>query len=162
MAHVPVVPIGHAREAVVDEAEFDRENAGHEPLVSKLRARRAEVQSEWGEKYVERVHEKDKLTTRERLERLKDDGSQIFEVGTFVNYGLDFNGLRSPAAGVVPVFQKKSAETKKIDQGFIGFEALQLAPVNRPADAGIDLAMSLVHHFAGQHGRTTQGVQQSQ
>ena len=106
MAQVPVVPIGNAREAVVDQAEFDREHAGHEPLASKLEARRAEVHAGWGDKYVERVHEKDKLTTRERLERLKDEGSQIFEVGTFVNFGVDFNGLRSPAAGVITAFLK--------------------------------------------------------
>jgi acetyl-CoA carboxylase carboxyltransferase component len=106
MAHVPVVPIGKPREAVVDQAELDRELAGHAPLVSKLESRRAEVQAGWGDKYVERVHEKDKLTTRERLERLKDEGSRIFEVGTFVNYGVDFNGLESPAAGVVTAFMQ--------------------------------------------------------
>jgi acetyl-CoA carboxylase carboxyltransferase component len=104
MAHVPVVPIGKIREAVVDEATYDREVGRHEPLVSRLVERRAEVQAGWGDKYVDRVHEKDKLTTRERIERLKDDGSDIFEVGTFVNYGVDFNGLRSPAAGVVTAF----------------------------------------------------------
>jgi acetyl-CoA carboxylase carboxyltransferase component len=104
MAHVPVVPIGKTREAIVDQSTYEREVARHEPLVSRLVARRAEVQAGWGDKYVDRVHEKDKLTTRERLERLKDDGSDIFEVGTFVNYGVDFNGLRSPAAGVVTAF----------------------------------------------------------
>jgi acetyl-CoA carboxylase carboxyltransferase component len=104
MAHVPVVPVGKAREAIVDQATYDREVAGHEPLVARLEERRAEVHAGWGDKYVERVHEKDKLTTRERLERLKDDGTQIFEVGTFVNYGVDFNGLHSPAAGVVTAF----------------------------------------------------------
>jgi acetyl-CoA carboxylase carboxyltransferase component len=106
MAHVPVVPIGSPRESVVDQAEYERERAGHEPLVTKLDTRRDEVQSGWGDKYANRVHEKDKLTTRERLERLKDPGSKMFEVGTFVNYGLDFNGLRSPAAGVVTAFMK--------------------------------------------------------
>jgi acetyl-CoA carboxylase carboxyltransferase component len=104
MAHVPVVPIGNAKESVVDQAEFEREGAAHGPLRQKLDERRAEVQAGWGDKYVERVHQKDKLTTRERLERLKDPGSDIFEVGTFVNYGVDFNGLRSPAAGVVTAF----------------------------------------------------------
>jgi 3-methylcrotonyl-CoA carboxylase beta subunit len=106
MAHVPVNPIGNPREAVVDQAEFDRELVGHEPLVSKLEARRAEVHAGWGDKYVERVHEKDKLTTRERLDRLKDADSQTFEVGTFVNYGIDFDGLRSPAAGVITAFMR--------------------------------------------------------
>ena len=104
MAHVPVVPIGKIREAVVDQATFEREVAGHQPLVSRLEERRAEVHAGWGEKYVDRVHEKDKLTTRERLDRLKDAGSEIFEVGTFVNFGVDFDGLRSPAAGVVTAF----------------------------------------------------------
>ena len=72
MAHVPVVPIGKAKESVVDQAEFEREGAAHQPLRDKLDARREEVHAGWGKKYVDRVHEKDKLTTRERLERLKD------------------------------------------------------------------------------------------
>ena len=72
MAHVPLFPIGNPREAVVDDVEFDRELSGHAPLVRKLEDRRREVQMGWGGKYVERVHEKDKLTTRERLDRLKE------------------------------------------------------------------------------------------
>ncbi len=104
MAHVPVVPIGKERDAVVDKATFDREVAGHEPLVEKLNARRGEVQAGWGPKYVDRVHAKGKLTTRERLDRLKDPDTRLYEVGTFVNYGIDFDGLESPAAGVVTAF----------------------------------------------------------
>ncbi len=104
MAHVPLVPIGKERAAVVDRAEFDREVSSHEPLVEKLNARRGEVRAGWGPKYIDRVHEKGKLTTRERLERLKDPGTPLYEVGTFVNYGVDFDGLQSPAAGVVTAF----------------------------------------------------------
>lgn len=104
MAHVPVVPIGKARETILDRATFDRQLAGHEPLDSRLEERRAAVKAGWGDSYVDRVHAKGKLTTRERVERLKDRGSQIFEVGTFVNYGIDFDGLRSPAAGVMTAF----------------------------------------------------------
>ncbi|HSN82201.1 MAG TPA: carboxyl transferase domain-containing protein [Polyangiales bacterium] len=104
MAHVPVVPIGKARETILDRATFDRQLAGHEPLDSRLEERRAAVKAGWGDSYVDRVHAKGKLTTRERVERLKDRGSRIFEVGTFVNYGIDFDGLRSPAAGVMTAF----------------------------------------------------------
>jgi 3-methylcrotonyl-CoA carboxylase beta subunit len=104
MAHVPVIPIGKPLEAIVDRGTFDRQLAAHEPLVSRLKERREEVQAGWGEAYAERVHQKGKLTTRERLDRLKDEGSRMFEVGTFVNYGVDFDGLRSPAAGVVTAF----------------------------------------------------------
>ena len=75
MARVPVVPIGKPREAIVDEATYGREQAGHQPLEARLEERRTGVPAGWGDKYVARVHEKDKLTTRERLERLKDSGS---------------------------------------------------------------------------------------
>lgn len=104
MAHVPVVPIGRDLDAIVDRQTFDRATAAHEPLVEKLEAGRAEVEAGWGKKYVDRVHDKNKLTTRERLHRLKDAGSRLFEVGTFVNHGVNFNGLRSPAAGVITAF----------------------------------------------------------
>jgi len=104
MARVPVVPIGHELEGVIDRTTFERQLEGHVPLVDRLETRRAEVRDGWGAKYVERVHAKGKLTTRERLDLLKDPGSQLFEVGTFVNYGTDFGGLRSPAAGVVTAF----------------------------------------------------------
>ena len=104
MAHVPVVPIGKAREAILDRATLERQLAGHEPLDSRLEERRAAVKAGWGDSYVDRVHAKGKLTTRERVERLKDPDSRIFEVGTFVNYGIDFDGLRSPAAGVITAF----------------------------------------------------------
>jgi acetyl-CoA carboxylase carboxyltransferase component len=70
-----------------------------------LLARRAEVREGWGEKYALRVHKKGKLTSRERVELLKDEGSAIHEVGTFVNYGLEYDrGAKSPAAGVVTAF----------------------------------------------------------
>ena len=104
MAHVPLVPIGHTLDSVVDRATYDRELASHAPLVERLDERRAEVHAGWGDKYVARVHEKDKLTTRERLDRLKDEGTEMFEVGTFVNYGIEYDGLRSPAAGVITAF----------------------------------------------------------
>jgi acetyl-CoA carboxylase carboxyltransferase component len=104
MAHVPVVPIGSPRETIIDRATFERQLAQHQPLVSRLLERRAAVRAGWGSGYVERVHRKGKLTARERIDRLKDEGSHVFEVGTFVNYGLDFDGLQSPAAGVVTAF----------------------------------------------------------
>ncbi|MEZ4288209.1 MAG: carboxyl transferase domain-containing protein [Polyangiales bacterium] len=52
------------------------------------------------------MHEKRKLTTRERIERLKDDGAEIFELGMFVNDGVAFGKLQSPAAGVVTVITR--------------------------------------------------------
>jgi acetyl-CoA carboxylase carboxyltransferase component len=65
------------------------------------------VHQGWGPKYIERVHQKGKLTARERIEQLKDPGSPVYEVGTFVNYGEEYaGGVRSPAAGVITAFTR--------------------------------------------------------
>lgn len=107
MAFVPVVPIGRPRDSVVDAATFQGHRAALSALEARLRERRAEVMAGWGEKYRQRVHDKGKLTARERLERLCDPGTRAFEVGTFVNYGVEFEGgLRSPGAGVVTAFAR--------------------------------------------------------
>ena len=106
MTHVPLVPIGAPRAQFCDDATF----AAHAQALARregvLHERRAEVAAGWGQEYVQRVHAKGKLTTRERLAQLVDPGTRVFEVGTFVNYGVEFGdkGLRSPAAGVVTAF----------------------------------------------------------
>ena len=102
MAHVPLVPIGAPREKLSDERTFAEHRATLATLEKKLEARRAEVQAGWGPKYVDRVHQKGKLTARERLAKLADAGTTPHELLTFVNYGDTFEGgLTSPAAGVV-------------------------------------------------------------
>jgi 3-methylcrotonyl-CoA carboxylase beta subunit len=110
MAHVPLNPIGNERDTFLDEQEVERNGAFIAELKATLTARRDEVAAGWGEKYQQRVHAKDKLTARERVELLKDDASDIFEVGTFVNYGRKFDTggkkLASPGAGVVTCFIK--------------------------------------------------------
>jgi hypothetical protein len=77
-----------------------------EALEAKLAEKIATVHDGWGQKYRDRVHEKGKLTTWERIEQLKDDTSEVFEVGTLVNWGVTFRGSRRPApgAGVVTAF----------------------------------------------------------
>jgi len=102
MAHVPLVPIGKPRAEVVDATTFESFAAGLATLENRLGERRAEVAEGWGPSYVDRVHAKGKLTARERIERLVDPGTEIYEVGTFVNYGEVFPGdVRSPGAGVI-------------------------------------------------------------
>jgi len=107
MAHVPLVPIGAPRERVVDRPTFDRVRERLAGLEERLVDERRKVQAGWGDKYVKRVHDKGKLTARERLDRLKDPGTELFEVGTFVNHGETFQGgLTSPGAGVVTAFTR--------------------------------------------------------
>ena len=71
MAKVPLAPIGRPLDAFLGTAEADRNATARGDAESKLGERRATVHAGWGEKYVDRVHAKDKLTTRERLEELK-------------------------------------------------------------------------------------------
>ncbi len=105
MAVVPLVPIGRPREQVLDSATYGEHVEALGGREDELLRRRAEVHQGWGEKYRERVHKKGKLTARERIERLQDPGSRVFEVGTFVNDGLEFQGgVKSPGAGVVTAF----------------------------------------------------------
>ena len=106
MAKVPLIPLGSPVDAFLPESDFERNHRERRERDAVLAERRAAVHGGWGEKYVERVHKKGKLTTRERIERLKDDGSELFEVGTFVNWGRTFGKVESPAAGVVTVFAR--------------------------------------------------------
>ena len=108
MAIVPLVPIGARRAEFIGDRTFADYRDALTTLEGTLRERRAEVHAGWGDKYVQRVHQKGKLTARERLERLADPDTQSYEVGTFVNHGRTFGdkGLRSPAAGVITVFMR--------------------------------------------------------
>lgn len=106
MAHVKLVPVGTPRAEALDAAACARNAAALAERERLLLERRAKVQAGWGATYAERVHQKGKLTARERVERLRDPGTEVFEVGTFVNWGRAFGKLESPAAGVVTVFAK--------------------------------------------------------
>ncbi len=107
MAHVPLRPIGRPLSQLLS-AERAASHRGHTgELERRLRERREQVAAGWGEKYVERVHRKGKMTARERVDRLRDPDAPLLEVGTFVNFDVTFqNGARSPAAGVVTVLTR--------------------------------------------------------
>ena len=104
MSHLGLQPIGRARRELLDEASWRRQREAMAERDAQLAARREEVAAGWGDKYVQRVHAKGKMTTRERLAALVDPGSPVREVGTFVNWGERFGKLASPAAGVVTAF----------------------------------------------------------
>jgi propionyl-CoA carboxylase beta chain len=78
-----------------DTSDTTSAQATHRELYEDLQRRREEAAKGGGEARIERQHEKDKLTARERLDILLDDGS-FEELGTFVrhqetNFDLDQN-----------------------------------------------------------------------
>ena len=106
MAIVPLSPIGSPRDQTCDDRTFREYRDTLATREQVLGERRAKVHAGWGPKYLARLHERGKLSARERLAKLIDPGSSVFEVGTFVNWGLAFDerGLESPGAGVVTAF----------------------------------------------------------
>ncbi len=108
MARILVHPVGHELDSLVGEKERDAAVARSERLDGALREKLDVVHEGWGQSYVDRVHEKGKLTTWERIHALVDEGTEVFEVGTLVNWGRDFPGSKrqAPGAGVVTCFAR--------------------------------------------------------
>ena len=108
MAKVLLQPIGRPLESFMGTADAENNAQAMDALEAALSAKRAEVKAGWGEEYVKRVHKKGKLTTWERLELLKDPGTDVLPIGTFVNYGREFgegkDKKKCPGAGVVTAF----------------------------------------------------------
>jgi 3-methylcrotonyl-CoA carboxylase beta subunit len=106
MAKTILHPIGTPLEDAIEEKTYRENLEKMERLNGLLYERRAEVRRGWGDEYVERVHKKGKLTTWERIEILKDEGTAVFPINTFVNYGLTFGEppRTSPSAGVITAF----------------------------------------------------------
>ena len=106
MAKVILHPIGTPVEDSADEKAYAANLERMEELNALLGNRRDEVRQGWGDEYVQRVHAKGKLTTWERIDLLKDSGTTVFPINTFVNYGLEFGKppRTSPAAGVITAF----------------------------------------------------------
>lgn len=112
MAKVPLVPVGTPLKEFMDNAFFEQNRQDLASLEQQLHSNREEVRQGWGPAYEERVHQKKKLTTWERLEHLQDPRTKIYPIGTFVNWYEEFfdgaKNRRSPAAGVITAFVRVS------------------------------------------------------
>lgn len=106
MARTGLEPIGAPLSAWLSPEEQARNLANAQRLDAALAEKLAVVRDGWGPKYAERVHEKGKLTTWERLDLLRDPGSRVFPINSLVNWGREFPGSARPApgAGVVTAF----------------------------------------------------------
>jgi len=110
MAKVILERIGSEIERFMDPDRFRLNKEHMQQLNDSYREKRAKVKAGWGETYVDRVHKKGKLTSWERIDLLKDPGSEVYPIGTFVNFGIEFGegaGKReAPGAGVITAFVK--------------------------------------------------------
>ena len=112
MARMILHKIGDPLESFINK-DIYRNNLEHmKKLNSRIDTILNELRSGWGKKYIEKVHNKGKLTAWERINLLKDKGSEIIPIGSLVNYGIKFGDpgseKLSPGAGVITVFIKIS------------------------------------------------------
>lgn len=70
-------------------------------LIEDLRSQEEEIKKGGGEKRIEKEHAKGKLTARERINLLTDDGSAFYELGLWAGYEMYEDVGGCPAGGVV-------------------------------------------------------------
>lgn len=70
-------------------------------LLDNLRAQEHEIMLGGGQKRIDKEHAKDKLTARERIEKLLDDDSEFYELGLWAGYEMYDDVGGCPGGGVV-------------------------------------------------------------
>jgi acetyl-CoA carboxylase carboxyltransferase component len=70
-------------------------------ILAQLRADREAIALGGGKKAIERQHEKNRLTPRERIARLIDPESEFFEIGRFAAWGMYEEWGGAPCASVI-------------------------------------------------------------
>jgi acetyl-CoA carboxylase carboxyltransferase component len=70
-------------------------------LVAAVRADEAKIREGGGARAIEAQHKKQRLTARERIGLLLDEGTELFEVGLHAAHGMYEEWGGAPAAGVV-------------------------------------------------------------
>ena len=70
-------------------------------LMEQFRAEEAKIREGGGARAIEAQHSKRRLTARERIELLLDEGTELFELGLHAAHGMYEEWGGAPAAGVV-------------------------------------------------------------
>jgi 3-methylcrotonyl-CoA carboxylase beta subunit len=81
--------------------EFNKNEDALKQLCYQLKTKLTKVHTGGGEKKIFEQHEKGKLTARQRINRLIDDGSYFLEIGAFAGEGMykEYGGC--PSGGVI-------------------------------------------------------------
>jgi acetyl-CoA carboxylase carboxyltransferase component len=81
--------------------EFNKNEDHNKRLLAQLRKNLARIRQGGGADRIERQHQKGKLTARERIEYLTDDGRPFLEIGAFAGDGMYEEHGGCPSGGVV-------------------------------------------------------------
>src|SRR5579863_5304074 len=84
-----------------DTPRFERNQHAVSELVAQVRKEEQTIQQGGGEKAIESQHKKHRMTARERIARLIDPGTEFFELGAYVAWGMYEEWGGAPSAGVV-------------------------------------------------------------
>ncbi|MEM9992268.1 MAG: carboxyl transferase domain-containing protein, partial [Bacteroidota bacterium] len=81
--------------------EHSRNEDSMKLLASSMRRRLEQIKLGGGKKKIEKQHSKGKMTARERIAALTDEGSTFLEIGAFAGYEMykEYGGC--PAGGVI-------------------------------------------------------------
>ena len=85
------------------ELEFNKNEDLMKQKISRLEQELAKIYLGGGKKRIEKLHEKGKLTARERIDLLLDKNSERIEIGALAGYGMYEEHGGCPAGGVVVV-----------------------------------------------------------
>ncbi len=85
------------------ELEFNKNEDEMRQKISKMEQELAKIFKGGGEKRIAALHEKGKMTARERIDMLLDPNTPRFEVGAFAGYGMYKEHGGCPSGGVVVV-----------------------------------------------------------
>jgi len=83
------------------DINFNKNEDHNKLLVSELKYKLKKVYKGGGEKRIAKLHEKGKMTARERISYLLDDDEKAIEIGAFVGEGMYEEHGGCPSGGVV-------------------------------------------------------------
>src|SRR6516164_8646465 len=85
----------------LDSSRFEHNVHAMAELVTRVRNEEEIIHEGGGDKAVDSQHKKGRLTARERIALLIDEGTEFFELGTYVAWGMYGEWGGAPSAGVV-------------------------------------------------------------
>ena len=83
------------------DIEFNKNEDALKQLTFQLKSRLKKVHLGGGEKRIQKEHDKGKMTARERIDYLLDEGSEFLEIGAFAGEGMYQEVGGCPSGGVV-------------------------------------------------------------